>query len=244
MKKGIAVILSVAMSMALLAGCGCQHEWKEADCVTARTCSKCNESEGAVLGHSWQEATRKVPKTCTRCAETEGECLSLLEAYPEGKLRFADSSFTMNTDDLLDLYILKLRENGYMFKKTNIVENRADDCKVYYLSDEKGNEINLAVMTNLETDCIYVVSAGVLLDYSDMDETNDLMNAVMIVYEVCHGAFSDEKWEELYRNPEYSVQDRGYAVRSSCDGLGFISAVTLDHCEVVAIADLSSILMQ
>ena len=244
MKERIALILIATMCIALLTGCGCRHEWVEADCVTAKTCSRCGETEGAALGHSWKEATREEPKTCTKCAETEGECLSLLEAYPEGKLRFADGSFLMNTEDLLDLYILKLHENGYMFEKTNIVENRSDEYKVHYLSDAEGHVIYLAVVTNLETDRIYMVSAGVPLDYSDIDEANALTNAAFIIYEVCHGACTDEKWEELYEDPEYSIMNQSYSVRNTCDGLGYLSTITLDHCEVVAVADLTNGLMQ
>lgn len=244
MKRRIALTLIAAMCIALLTGCSCSHEWVEADCVTAKTCSKCKETEGAALGHSWQEATREEPKTCMNCAETEGECLSLSEAYPEGKLRFADGSFLMNTEDLLELYLLKLHENGYMFEKTNIVEERAEEYKVHYLSDAEGHVIYVAVVTNLETDRICMVSAGVPIDYSDIDEANAMMNAAFIIYEVCHGAFTDEKWEELYEDPEYSIADQGYSVRNICDGLGYVSAVTLDHCEVVAVADLNNVLMQ
>lgn len=60
---------------ALLTGCGCQHEWVEADCTTARTCSKCDAVEGEALGHAWVEATCAAPRSCSVCAETEGEAL-------------------------------------------------------------------------------------------------------------------------------------------------------------------------
>lgn len=244
MKRRIALTLIAAMCIALLTGCSCRHEWAEADCVTAKTCSKCNETEGVALGHSWQEATREAPKTCTNCAETEGECLSLLEAYPEGKLRFADGSFLMNTEDLLDLYILKLHENGYMFEKTNILENRSDEYKVHYLSDAEGHMIYVAVVTDLETDRICMASAGVPINHSDIDEAKVMLDASSIFYEVCHGAFTDEKWEELYKAPEFSLADQVYSIRNICDGLGYVSAITRDHCEVVAVADLTNVLMQ
>lgn len=59
----------------LLAGCQCEHEWVEADCVTAKTCSVCEEVEGEPLGHSWQEATCEEAKQCERCQAAEGEPL-------------------------------------------------------------------------------------------------------------------------------------------------------------------------
>jgi len=51
------------------------HSWKEADCVTAKTCSVCSVTEGAPLGHKWADATCTAPKTCSVCQATEGEAL-------------------------------------------------------------------------------------------------------------------------------------------------------------------------
>lgn len=72
MKKYILILLVFLLGAALLCGCSCQHEWMEASCETARTCSKCDAAEGEALGHSWQEADCETPKTCSRCAVTEG----------------------------------------------------------------------------------------------------------------------------------------------------------------------------
>lgn len=74
MKRKI-LILYFLMLCVLLAGCQCKHEWVDADCVTPRTCSLCQQTEGEVLGHSWSEATCEEPKTCVLCHETEGEAL-------------------------------------------------------------------------------------------------------------------------------------------------------------------------
>lgn len=96
-KKLVTVILAVAMSASLLAGCGtkaepvvsesveetaetsegtaeeCAHEWVDATCQEPKHCSKCGETEGTPLDHVWAEATFAAPKTCTLCGETEGE---------------------------------------------------------------------------------------------------------------------------------------------------------------------------
>lgn len=58
-----------------LAGCGHEHSWKEANCLSPKTCQECDETEGTELGHDWQEATCTKPKTCARCGATEGEAL-------------------------------------------------------------------------------------------------------------------------------------------------------------------------
>ena len=54
MKKVLCVALSLVMLLAL-AGCACEHEWMDADCVNPRTC-ECGETEGEALGHTLTEA--------------------------------------------------------------------------------------------------------------------------------------------------------------------------------------------
>lgn len=77
----------------------CKHEWVEATCKSAKTCSICGEKEGhpiahklveatcttpkmcsacgttwdEALGHNWRDATCTTPKTCKKCGEIEGE---------------------------------------------------------------------------------------------------------------------------------------------------------------------------
>lgn len=53
----------------------CPHSWVEADCVTPKTCSRCQETEGEALGHSWIDADCENPEICTACDETQGEPL-------------------------------------------------------------------------------------------------------------------------------------------------------------------------
>lgn len=75
MKQKISGMILLTICVMLLSGCGCQHEWTDADCVTPRTCTLCQETEGEALGHSWQEAICEAPKICTACGVTEGEAL-------------------------------------------------------------------------------------------------------------------------------------------------------------------------
>ena len=69
-------LLPVLLCVLLLTGCGCSHEWKEADCTTPKICTKCDATEGEALGHSFGEATCAAPSTCAGCGITEGEALS------------------------------------------------------------------------------------------------------------------------------------------------------------------------
>jgi len=72
MKRKIRVTLLALVCLLLLTGCKCKHEWVAADCVTPKTCSKCQETEGAPLGHDWLAATCEEAKTCKVCAAVEG----------------------------------------------------------------------------------------------------------------------------------------------------------------------------
>ena len=76
MKKKIGLLCLVLACVLVLSACGCKHEtWKDADCVTPKTCAECGETEGEALGHAWVDADCLNAKTCTVCGETEGEAL-------------------------------------------------------------------------------------------------------------------------------------------------------------------------
>jgi len=53
----------------------CNHNWTDATCLTPKTCSLCNETDGNALGHTWSDATCTAPKTCSLCMETDGNAL-------------------------------------------------------------------------------------------------------------------------------------------------------------------------
>ena len=67
---GLFVILTVTI---IMTGCGCNHEWEEATCLTPQTCALCGRQEGSVTAHSWKEANCTDAKTCEVCQATEGE---------------------------------------------------------------------------------------------------------------------------------------------------------------------------
>lgn len=72
--KRILTFMLLACMVALLAGCGCKHEWSTS-CTSPKTCTLCGETKGEAPGHSWQDATCLQPKTCSTCGEIEGEAL-------------------------------------------------------------------------------------------------------------------------------------------------------------------------
>ena len=75
MKKRIFIAVPYILTLCILSGCACQHEWADADCVNPQICTKCNETAGEALGHDWAAATCTAPETCSRCGETQGAAL-------------------------------------------------------------------------------------------------------------------------------------------------------------------------
>lgn len=73
MKRKLLMMVLALMMVLLLAACGCEHEWTDANCTSPKTCSLCEATEGSPLGHSWTAATCTAPKTCEVCNATEGE---------------------------------------------------------------------------------------------------------------------------------------------------------------------------
>ncbi len=52
------------------------HAWTDADCISPKTCTVCNETEGNALGHEWTTPDIdlcKIQSTCSRCGATDGE---------------------------------------------------------------------------------------------------------------------------------------------------------------------------
>lgn len=75
MKKLITIALTLVMLVCVLAGCGCEHEWTEADCNDPKTCSLCGETEGDDLGHDYADADCEHGKICSRCGKEKGDPL-------------------------------------------------------------------------------------------------------------------------------------------------------------------------
>lgn len=76
MSKALRCTLHILLCCVLLHACGIitlhDHEWQEATCTAAKTCSVCGETDGEPLDHQWTDATCAAPKTCSVCGETNG----------------------------------------------------------------------------------------------------------------------------------------------------------------------------
>ena len=71
----VSLLSTALLSLFILSGCECSHEWSEATCTQPQICEKCGETQGEALGHSWIEATCTEAKHCEICDKVEGEPL-------------------------------------------------------------------------------------------------------------------------------------------------------------------------
>ena len=53
----------------------CDHEWADATCKAAKTCTKCGASEGETGDHNYAEATCTLPQVCNTCGIWYGGAL-------------------------------------------------------------------------------------------------------------------------------------------------------------------------
>ena len=109
MKKCMLCLICLIICLVGLSGCSCKHIWVEADCVTAKTCSDCGETEGEPLGHSWMDASCEAPKTCTACSATEGQPLAHSEAVRDCAIDYVAltmerQTYCMGCNQILVLY--------------------------------------------------------------------------------------------------------------------------------------------
>lgn len=115
MKQRISLLVCLAICVLPLAGCSCDHTWIEADCVTAKTCSVCHETEGEALGHTpgvWHETTDVITATvsrerhCTTCGEqVSAETVPLDTMARNGIFRFTPNEFMERLAGLANTYV-------------------------------------------------------------------------------------------------------------------------------------------
>lgn len=75
MKRAAFIFITVLLLSAVLSGCQCKHEWKDAACETPKSCTICGETEGEALGHKWTDATCTESSHCSICGKPQGEAL-------------------------------------------------------------------------------------------------------------------------------------------------------------------------
>ena len=133
MKKVISIVCTAALCVLLLAGCGCNHNWKAATCLDAQVCTLCQEVGEPAFGHNWQDATCEAPKTCANCGETEGEALGHAIAFDgaavvcsvcrkdlteETETLVQDERFLFTPEEFMERLLSIAETNGHSFTYT------------------------------------------------------------------------------------------------------------------------------
>lgn len=75
--KNIFLLVIITIMLAsVLSGCGCEHKWQAATCLTPRTCTLCGQTEGKLRSHEWGSTACDAPEGCVVCGTLEGIELS------------------------------------------------------------------------------------------------------------------------------------------------------------------------
>lgn len=106
MKKNVLQLLVVLMLALSLSGCGCEHEWVEANCVTPKTCSLCQETEGEALGHEYDKwdviNDEKMSHACVNCDAAETREIDRETVLNDQIPGSWDSEYVRKEDNRLD----------------------------------------------------------------------------------------------------------------------------------------------
>ncbi len=110
MKKIMFLVVFCAVILFILGGCSCKHTWVDADCVNAKTCSTCQETQGTALGHTpgqWNEISDVVACTisreqyCMNCNMLlDSEQAPITTMIHDGLFRFSPAEFLARLTDI------------------------------------------------------------------------------------------------------------------------------------------------
>ena len=134
MKRAIIICVATICAL-LLSGCQCQHEWGEASCTTAATCTKCGEVNGTPLEHSWTEASCTTAMTCTKCGEVNGTPMG--HSWVDATFENPKTCSTCGETEGLPLPAIKVVEAAYQDALNFASRINVDqDCSYSLLHDE------------------------------------------------------------------------------------------------------------
>lgn len=115
MKKLISFALVLAIVFSMTA-CGCQHEWQEATCKAAKTCTLCGETEGEAAEHTpeaWvvtfvdtQALTMAQDLSCAVCGELIATKDSSTGSAP------VNSTICVSPDEWFDCLLTNVKNYG------------------------------------------------------------------------------------------------------------------------------------
>lgn len=162
----ISALLLLVMLLTALAGCACQHEWVEANCLNPKTCTRCGATEGEKNDeHQWEDATTVFPKTCSVCGKREGGKIIVDPRFQTSRCK--DLFGTWEAVCEMKLELLGLSEGSFQVKKTMTFTNNGKAKITTVLVDPEGLEATLS--TGIAED-IYAANIAQGMDISQIDE--------------------------------------------------------------------------
>lgn len=103
----------------ILMGCGHEHIWEDATCLTPMRCTQCGETQGERLSHIFSDATCTKPMRCEICGTTQGQ--SLGHTTPIGKCERCE--ILQGTSEIVDI-LTQLKKSD---ERNEIISNIIDD---------------------------------------------------------------------------------------------------------------------
>lgn len=173
---------------------GCPHDWIDATCTTAKTCSICGQTEGEPLGHTWVEATKYAPKTCSTCGQKEGNLLP----FNDNRINvycFIGSSVETNEFELIGIsfYLNCYQVDNLSDTPVNSLIELSNSGKImtaYYLTTDKKIYLYLGDWfcwtddpQSLES-TYGIYYCGYVLSSDEIQRTNDDTDNMYIYFEI------------------------------------------------------------
>lgn len=190
--KRVYVVLTLVALIFCLTACSCEHEWMEATCKNARTCSLCGEQEGELAEHKWIEATCSNPKKCFKCGLEEGE----VAEHSEGEwVLTEEATLTEKGKEELSCFVCgEFFDTRSVDKKTPIVNGDSFNFTDYELIDWLNEIANFEVGYTDKGDydngnTLYVITfneerGGLLLNHDDDGNVRAIMVAAFDEWEI------------------------------------------------------------
>ena len=219
----VSVALLVALLLTMLVGCGCEHEWADANCQNPKTCKLCGKKEGEPTDvHTWEEATTDAPKHCRVCGKTEGEKIQVDERFQTSKCKELFGTWVANYEvngkkfglngltSPMKLTMI-FSNDGKLEMKTELQNPAAfQNTFVEFLVDYTYRQLSALGMSKSEVDAAYRQQGTTLRETCRQQaaESIDAMKATeTVIYYVNNGQiFTAADWDESMDYDKYEIK--------------------------------------
>mgnify|MGYP003302742717 CR=1 FL=1 len=187
----VLVIVGVFLTLILTHVICINHNWEEATCEKAKTCSYCDKTEGDVAGHKWKDATCVEAKTCSVCKKKSGEPLGhtdgewVVTTEPTLMATGSESLACATCGEALDER--SVSEKDAKAERTSF--NFKDDEFIQWLEDEGDGDIEIGslIETTDDGDTMYKITTfdgktGVLLLCHVNNDPNGNVKFIMVSF--------------------------------------------------------------